>query len=82
MLKPIPEMMTVPEFEGGGVISFQEKEVPVPGTGQLLLQVGVAARIFGPHILFCRRLEWILLCANLHPLNGICRVVRGPESSM
>ena len=43
MLKPIPEVMTVPNFEGGGIIGFHEKEVPVPGTGQLLLQVGANA---------------------------------------
>ncbi len=35
--------MTVPNFEGGGIISFHEKEVPVPGPGQLLLQVGANA---------------------------------------
>lgn len=39
MLKPIPEVMTVPKFEGGGIISFHEKDVPPPGPGQLLLQV-------------------------------------------
>ncbi len=39
MLKPIPEVMTVPKFEGGGIISFHEKDVPVPEAGQLLLQV-------------------------------------------
>ena len=43
MLKPIPEVMTVPKFEGGGIISFHEKVVPVPGPGQLLLQVGANA---------------------------------------
>ena len=43
MLKPIPEVMTVPKFEGGGIISFHEKDVPVPGPGQLLLQVGANA---------------------------------------
>lgn len=43
MLKPIPEVMTVPKFEGGGRISFHEKAVPVPGPGQLLLQVGANA---------------------------------------
>ena len=43
MLKPIPEVMTVPKFEGEGIISFQEKAVPVPGPGQLLLQVGANA---------------------------------------
>ena len=43
MLKPIPEVMTVPKFEGDGIISFHEKEVPVPGPGQLLLQVGANA---------------------------------------
>ena len=43
MLKPIPEIMTVPKFEGGGLISFHEKAVPVPGPGQLLLQVGANA---------------------------------------
>lgn len=43
MLKPIPEIMIVPKFEGGGVISFHEKDVPVPGPGQLLLQVGANA---------------------------------------
>ena len=43
MLNPIPEVMTVPKFEGGGIISFHEKEVPVPGPGQLLLQVGANA---------------------------------------
>ncbi len=43
MLKPIPEVMTVPRFIGGGVIDFHEKEVPVPGAGQLLLQVGANA---------------------------------------
>ena len=43
MLKPIPEVMTVPKFEGGGIISFHEKDVPVPGAGQLLLQVGANA---------------------------------------
>ena len=35
--------MTVPKFEGGGIISFHEKDVPVPGSGQLLLQVGANA---------------------------------------
>ena len=35
--------MTVPKFEGGGIISFYEKDVPVPGAGQLLLQVGANA---------------------------------------
>lgn len=35
--------MTVPNFEGGGIISFHEKDVPVPGPGQLLLQVGANA---------------------------------------
>ena len=39
MLKPIPEIMTVPHFEGDGNIEFHEKAVPVPGPGQLLLQV-------------------------------------------
>ena len=43
MLNPIPEVMTVPKFEGGGIISFHEKAVPVPGPGQLLLQVGANA---------------------------------------
>ena len=43
MLKPIPEIMTVPNFEGGGIISFHEKDVPVPGSGQLLLQMGANA---------------------------------------
>lgn len=43
MLKPIPEVMTVPKFEGGGIISFHEKDVPVPGRGQLLLQIGANA---------------------------------------
>ena len=43
MPKPIPEIMTVPKFEGGGRISFHEKAVPVPGAGQLLLQVGANA---------------------------------------
>ena len=43
MLRRIPEVMTVPKFEGGGVISFHEKPVPVPGPGQLLLQVGANA---------------------------------------
>ena len=43
MLNPIPEVMTVPKFEGGGIISFHEKDVPVPGAGQLLLQVGANA---------------------------------------
>ncbi len=43
MLRPIPEVMTVPNFEGGGIISFHEKDVPVPGAGQLLLQVGANA---------------------------------------
>ena len=35
--------MTAPKFEGGGIISFHEKAVPVPGAGQLLLQVGANA---------------------------------------
>ena len=35
--------MTVPKFEGGGIISFRDKVVPVPGAGQLLLQVGANA---------------------------------------
>ena len=43
MLKPIPEVMTVPKFKGDGIISFHEKEVPVPRPGQLLLQVGANA---------------------------------------
>ncbi len=43
MLKPIPEVMTVPNFKGDGIISFHEKPVPVPGPGQLLLQVGANA---------------------------------------
>jgi len=43
MLRIIPEVMTAPKFEGGGVISFHEKDVPVPGAGQLLLQVGANA---------------------------------------
>ena len=43
MLRTIPEVMTVPNFEGGGLISFHEKDVPVPGAGQLLLQVGANA---------------------------------------
>ncbi len=43
MLKPIPEVMTVPKFEGGGIISFHQKDVPAPGPGQLLLQVGANA---------------------------------------
>ena len=43
MLRTIPEVMTVPRFVGNGVISFHEKEVPVPGAGQLLLQVGANA---------------------------------------
>ncbi len=43
MLKPIPEVMIVPKFEGGGIISFHEKDVPVPGVGQLLLQLGANA---------------------------------------
>jgi len=43
MLNPIPEVMTVPKFEGGGIISFHEKDVPVPGAGKLLLQVGANA---------------------------------------
>ena len=43
MLRTIPEVMTVPKFEGGGIISFHEKDVPVPGSGQLLLQVGANA---------------------------------------
>ena len=43
MLKPIPEVMTVPKFKGGGIISFHEKDVPAPGAGQLLLQVGANA---------------------------------------
>ena len=43
MLKAIPEVMLAPKFEGGGIISFHEKDVPVPGPGQLLLQVGANA---------------------------------------
>ena len=43
MLKPIPEIMIAPKFEGGGIISFHEKDVPVPRAGQLLLQVGANA---------------------------------------
>ena len=43
MLRTIPEVMTVPKFEGGGIISFHEKDVPVPGARQLLLQVGANA---------------------------------------
>ena len=43
MLKPIPEVMTVPNFEGDGIIRFHEKDVPVPGPGQLLLQIGANA---------------------------------------
>lgn len=43
MLRIIPEVMTVPKFEGGGIICFHEKDVPVPGPGQLLLQVGANA---------------------------------------
>lgn len=43
MLRPIPEVMIAPKFEGGGIISFHEKDVPVPGPGQLLLQVGANA---------------------------------------
>ena len=35
--------MTVPNFEGDGIISFHEKDVPVPGPGQLLLQIGANA---------------------------------------
>ena len=35
-----PKVMTAPKFEGGGIISFHEKDVSVPGPGQLLLQVG------------------------------------------
>lgn len=36
---PIPDVMNVPVFTGGGKITFQEKSVPQPGTGQLLVQV-------------------------------------------
>lgn len=43
MLNPIPEVMTVPKFDGGGSISFHEKPVPAPGPRQLLLQVGANA---------------------------------------
>ena len=43
MPRTIPEVMTAPKFEGGGIISFHEKDVPVPGAGQLLLQVGANA---------------------------------------
>ena len=43
MLRTIPEVMTVPKFEGDGLISFHEKDVPVPAVGQLLLQVGANA---------------------------------------
>jgi len=43
MLRTIPEVMTTPKFEGGGIISFHEKDVPVPVPGQLLLQVGANA---------------------------------------
>lgn len=39
MLKTIPQTMTVPQFIGGGQIAYGDKEVPVPGTGQLLIQV-------------------------------------------
>ncbi|MCY4062792.1 MAG: Gfo/Idh/MocA family oxidoreductase [Chloroflexi bacterium] len=35
--------MTVPKFEGDGIIRFHEKDVPVPGAGLLLLQVGANA---------------------------------------
>jgi threonine dehydrogenase-like Zn-dependent dehydrogenase len=34
-----PTIMQVPVFAGGGKITFQEKSVPQPGAGQLLIQV-------------------------------------------
>jgi len=36
---PIPTTMPVPQFVGGGRITFDEKPVPTPGPGQLLIQV-------------------------------------------
>ena len=36
---PIPVVMQVPVFAGEGKITFQEKPVPKPGAGQLLIQV-------------------------------------------
>ena len=36
---PIPTTMPVPQFVGGGRITFGEKLVPTPGPGQLLVQV-------------------------------------------
>ncbi len=36
---PIPNTMPVPQFGGGGRITFGEKPVPSPGPGQLLIQV-------------------------------------------
>lgn len=35
----VPEKMTVPVFVGNGKIEYGERAVPVPGEGQLLLQV-------------------------------------------
>ena len=35
----IPPTMSVPQFVGGGRITFGEKPVPTPGPGQLLIQV-------------------------------------------
>lgn len=35
----LPFVMTVPRFLGGGKIDFVQKPVPVPGPGQLLIQV-------------------------------------------
>ena len=36
---PIPTTMPVPQFIGGGRITFGEKPIPEPGPGQLLVQV-------------------------------------------
>ncbi|REE87434.1 L-iditol 2-dehydrogenase [Paenibacillus taihuensis] len=39
MLRTIPQTMNVPKFIGGGQIQYGDKEVPVPGPGQLLIEV-------------------------------------------
>ncbi|WP_054024591.1 zinc-dependent alcohol dehydrogenase family protein [Bacillus sp. FJAT-28004] len=38
-VKHVPQTMTVPLFVGQGKIEYGEKQVPVPGPGQLLLEV-------------------------------------------
>ena len=43
MIMNLPETMRVPRFAGNRTIDFEEKVVPTPGPGQLLLKIGANA---------------------------------------